>query len=81
MRGSRPLFLSRSDEHPRCQVRGRGGQPVAGRSTAGFVTPLEVRTGVRFEKNVPIPADDGATLMANVFRPKVEGRYLVLVGR
>jgi predicted acyl esterase len=32
-----------------------------------------------FEKNISIPTDDGAFVMANVFRPKEEGKYPVLV--
>jgi predicted acyl esterase len=40
---------------------------------------VEIRDGVLFEKNVSISVGDGATLMANVFRPKAEGRYPVLM--
>jgi hypothetical protein len=32
-----------------------------------------------FEKNVRIPTDDGAFVMANVFRPRTEARYPVLM--
>jgi predicted acyl esterase len=32
-----------------------------------------------FEKNVPIPTDDGAFVMANIFRPKKAGRYPVIM--
>lgn len=32
-----------------------------------------------FEKNIPIQTDDGSFVMANVFRPKKEGKYPVLV--
>jgi predicted acyl esterase len=41
--------------------------------------PLEIREGVLFEKNVSIPTRDGAPVMANVFRPKTERRYPVLL--
>ena len=32
-----------------------------------------------FEKNVEIPTDDGAFVMANVFRPRKAGRYPVIM--
>ena len=43
------------------------------------VQAVEIREGVLFEKNVPIPTDDGAFVMSNVFRPEAEGRYPVLM--
>lgn len=46
---------------------------------AGAAEPAEIREGVLFEKNVPIPTGDGALLMSNLFRPKPEGRYPVLM--
>ena len=50
---------------------------------AGAVYGLENRARHEdpfvFEKNIPIPTDDGAFVMANVFRPKEEGKYPVLV--
>ncbi|MHC4507161.1 MAG: CocE/NonD family hydrolase, partial [Planctomycetota bacterium] len=45
----------------------------------GAAAPVEIRDGVLFEKNVSVPTDDGAFMMSNVFRPKVEGRYPVLM--
>lgn len=41
--------------------------------------PTLIREGVLFEKNLPIPTDDGAHLMCNVFRPAAEGKYPVLM--
>ena len=54
---------------------------LSGSSAAAVepVGPAEIRAGVLFEKNVPIPTDDGAMLMANVFRPTAEGRHPVLL--
>jgi predicted acyl esterase len=46
---------------------------------AGAAEPAEIREGVLFEKNVPIPTGDGALVMSNLFRPKPEGRYPVLM--
>jgi predicted acyl esterase len=40
---------------------------------------VQIRDGILFEKNVPIPTDDGAFVMSNVFRPQTEGRYPVLM--
>jgi predicted acyl esterase len=48
-------------------------------SIMGAAQPVEIRDGVLFEKNVSIPTDDGAFVMSNVFRPKAEGRYPVLL--
>lgn len=47
---------------------------------AGPEAPPEIAPGVLYEKNVDIPTRDGAFLKANVFRPKAEGRYPVLIG-
>jgi predicted acyl esterase len=47
--------------------------------TIGTAQPAEIREGVLFEKNVPVPTDDGAFVISNVFRPKAEGRYPVLM--
>ena len=41
--------------------------------------PVEIREGVLFEKNVPIPTDDGAFMMSNLFRPYEQGRYPALL--
>jgi predicted acyl esterase len=51
---------------------------VAG-AVAQAAQPLEVAPGVLFDKNVRIPTDDGAFVMANVFRPGTDGRYPVLM--
>jgi len=48
-------------------------------SISGAVQPVEIREGVLFEKNVPIPTDDGELVMSNVFRPEAKGRYPVLM--
>jgi predicted acyl esterase len=48
-------------------------------ASTGAAEPVEIREGVLFEKNVPIPTDDGAFMMSNVFRPAAEGRYPVLM--
>ncbi len=40
---------------------------------------VEIGEGILFEKNVPIPTDDGAFMMSNVFRPSAEGRHPVLM--
>jgi predicted acyl esterase len=45
----------------------------------GAAQPLEIRDGVLFEKNLAIPTDDGAFMMANIFRPEASGRYPVLL--
>jgi predicted acyl esterase len=47
--------------------------------TIGTAQPVEIREGILFEKNVPIPTDDGAFVMSNVFRPEAEGRYPILM--
>ena len=39
----------------------------------------EDRDGMRIDWNVPIVADDGAVLLADVFRPVKEGRYPVIL--
>ncbi|MEP9376755.1 CocE/NonD family hydrolase [Aquabacter sp. CN5-332] len=36
-------------------------------------------TNLIFEKDVPVPVSDGLVLRANVFRPKAEGRYPVVM--
>jgi putative CocE/NonD family hydrolase len=36
---------------------------------------------IHVEQNVPVPMQDGTVLRADVYRPQVEGRYPVLVGR
>ena len=46
---------------------------------AGVAQPVEIREGVLFEKNVPIPTDDGALMMSNLFRPGAAGRYPALL--
>jgi len=35
--------------------------------------------GIRFERDVPVPLQDGTTLCANVFRPNDRGRFPVLM--
>ncbi len=39
----------------------------------------ETRDGMRIDWDVPIPADDGVVLRADVFRPIAEGRYPVIL--
>jgi predicted acyl esterase len=39
----------------------------------------EVRDGMRIERHVPIPVDDGVVLRADVYRPPAEGRYPVIL--
>jgi predicted acyl esterase len=55
--------------------------PLVGASPprARAAQPVEIREGVLFEKNVPIPTDDGGFVMSNVFRPTEKGRYPVLL--
>lgn len=40
---------------------------------------IQINASVIFEKNVEIPMDDGAYLMANIFRPVKEGQYPVIL--
>jgi hypothetical protein len=35
--------------------------------------------GIRFERDVPVPLQDGTTLRANVFRTEDDGRFLLLL--
>ena len=39
----------------------------------------EIRDGMRIEWDVPIKADDGVVLRADVFRPLGDGKHPVLV--
>src|ERR1700747_1005900 len=39
----------------------------------------EARDGMQIEWNVPIMMDDGLVLRADVFRPRAEGRYPVIL--
>jgi hypothetical protein len=34
---------------------------------------------IQIERNVPVPMRDGTVLCADVYRPKAEGRYPVIV--
>jgi predicted acyl esterase len=39
----------------------------------------EVRDGMRIERDVPIPMDDGLVLRADVFRPLADGKYASII--
>ncbi|HYV67790.1 MAG TPA: CocE/NonD family hydrolase, partial [Myxococcales bacterium] len=39
----------------------------------------ELRDGMRIDRDVPVPMDDGIALRADVFRPSLSGRYPVIL--
>lgn len=45
----------------------------------GLGTPQGADAHLIFEKDVPVPVSDGLVLRANVFRPKTEGRFPVVM--